>query len=140
MCIIHNICVYTYIYIYICLCIYLYIHTHTKRETERSPPAEASPPQARGGRGRPGGEGAAYPRREGPPVPCFQGEILHNRHRKNKIPLDIGKRRSKYMGDFQYKSTGQVIILWNIPLTSEIMLELFTEIPWDMPLKIHDDF
>ena len=33
------------------------------------------------------------------------------------------------IGNFQSKSTGQVTILWNIPLTSEIKLETATENP-----------
>ena len=49
------------------------------------------------------------------------------------MPLEIHLK-------FQWKSTGQMTILWEIPLGNQICWKIPPKINWKVPLKIRDDF
>ena len=80
-----------------------------------------------------------WSRRAGCPLESWvsRGRMLHTRSHKSEIPLEnttgnpLDNSREHPLGKWQsLKHT----------TTSEIPLESATEIHWEMPLKIHDDF
>ena len=60
------------------------------------------------------------------PAEDVRGKILHTREHKSQIPLEHATEHP-LDNSSQYKPTGQVTILWEIPLTSEIPSENATE-------------